>query len=232
MKESRSNLILTQALLISGALNMVFLALFYFLVVQEGPLYLNFHQVKAASLEAKESDTLISKSYSELHALSMEELVAQLDNETPLDDGFKTRDIALALLIEKHHFDFKRAILGMEEPKAMRSFKVAANDTVAHLSLYSDLTPTHFKAVNEFAKQEKFPFTSEGMALKGIAQPEPPPVQIVKVEEPTPKKVHVVQEGESLWRISRLHKIDVDKLRAHNNLRSDQIRTGQKLLLP
>ena len=230
MKESRSNLILTQALLVSGGLNMVFIALFYFIVIQEGPLYFTFNQVRAASIEAKDSDTLISQKYAEMEGLPMEELITLLENETLIEDGCNVRDIALALLIEKHCFDWKRAILGLEEPKQQRSFKIASNGTVGHLSLFCDLSGAHFKALHEFAKQEKWPLTAEGMALKGVAQPEPPPMVVVKKEEP--KKVHVVQEGDSLWRISRQHKIDVDKLRAQNNLKSDQIRPGQVLQLP
>ena len=220
MKESRSNLILTQALLVSGALNMLFIALFYFIIVQEAPLYFTFRQIKAA-VEAKESDTATSQLLTRLNILSMDELIPYLDDQTQLEEGIKTRDIALAILTDRHHFDLSRALLGFPEP-AKKSLKIAGPE-ITYLTLYINLSDSHYRAITDFAKQELFPVTDAPLAVL-------PPLEVVEKEKP--KTTHIVQEGESLWKISRLHKVDVDVLRTLNNLRSDQIKPGQVLIMP
>ena len=49
----------------------------------------------------------------------------------------------------------------------------------------------------------------------------------------TSPDVHVVQQGESLWLIARRYEIDVESLRAHNDLASDAVlQPGDELRLP
>ena len=43
---------------------------------------------------------------------------------------------------------------------------------------------------------------------------------------------HIVKAGETLWRIAMSHNVGVQDLKKQNNLISDRIRPGQKLLLP
>lgn len=61
------------------------------------------------------------------------------------------------------------------------------------------------------------------------AQEEPAP-------QPQPKKKaggsHVVEEGDSLWKIARRHKVSVEDLRSANGLKDDNVQIGQKLVLP
>jgi LysM repeat protein len=45
------------------------------------------------------------------------------------------------------------------------------------------------------------------------------------------ESVHTVQPGETLFRISRKYHVSVDKLRKWNNLLSDTIEVGQKLII-
>ena len=55
-------------------------------------------------------------------------------------------------------------------------------------------------------------------------------------EEPSPlvsnEKHYVVQEGDSLWKISRRFKVDIDHLRRVNHLHSDLLRPGASLRIP
>ena len=49
----------------------------------------------------------------------------------------------------------------------------------------------------------------------------------------TSPDVHVVQQGESLWLIARRYEIDVESLRAHNDLAGDAVlQPGDELRLP
>lgn len=46
------------------------------------------------------------------------------------------------------------------------------------------------------------------------------------------KSAYLVQPGDSLGQIALAHKVDIKKLKQFNNLASDTIYTGQKLLIP
>lgn len=45
-------------------------------------------------------------------------------------------------------------------------------------------------------------------------------------------KTYVVQEGDSLWKISRKFKIDVESIKAANHLESETLKTGKVLIIP
>jgi LysM repeat protein len=49
---------------------------------------------------------------------------------------------------------------------------------------------------------------------------------------PTGEKVYVVKSGDTLMKIAKMHGTTVRALRAENNLRTDQIKVGQKLKIP
>jgi len=55
---------------------------------------------------------------------------------------------------------------------------------------------------------------------------------VAGVAAPKEPRKHTVQEGETLWRISRQYRIDVDKIKAANNLQNDMVRSGKKLVIP
>ncbi len=58
-------------------------------------------------------------------------------------------------------------------------------------------------------------------------------VAVVK-KEPIAKKdrLYIVQEGDSLWKISRRFKIDMEKIKAYNRMTSDNLKPGTSLRIP
>lgn len=44
--------------------------------------------------------------------------------------------------------------------------------------------------------------------------------------------IHVVEPGDTLWRISRFYEVSLDSLRLANNLSSDELYPGQELFIP
>ena len=46
------------------------------------------------------------------------------------------------------------------------------------------------------------------------------------------KNIHLVQEGENLWKIARAYKVEIDHLLAANQLESDKIFPGMELIIP
>mgnify|MGYP002279428555 CR=1 FL=1 len=64
------------------------------------------------------------------------------------------------------------------------------------------------------------------------APPPEPPLPPAKPLEPAPTKEVVVQSGQTLFSIAKQYRVDLQILKALNNLKSDMIVVGQKLLVP
>lgn len=52
------------------------------------------------------------------------------------------------------------------------------------------------------------------------------------IKQPVAARVYVVQRGDSLWKISRQHKVDVGLLKAYNGLQGDLLKPGATLRIP
>ena len=81
---------------------------------------------------------------------------------------------------------------------------------------------------------------SENVAAGSVArkQPQGSPKAVAALPRPAPDKrelspqVHLVQPGDTLFNISRRFGVSVQKLREVNHLTSDDVKLGQKLLVP
>lgn len=69
------------------------------------------------------------------------------------------------------------------------------------------------------------------LEIETVSRTEPLPGPQEEIPRPLLQKYHVVQSGETLWRISRMHGISVGELKRLNRLRSNTIRRGMKLRL-
>jgi LysM repeat protein len=67
--------------------------------------------------------------------------------------------------------------------------------------------------------------------IETVSRTEPLPGPREEIPQPVLQAYHVVQPGETLWRISRMHAISVEELKRLNGLRSNTIRRGMKLRL-
>ena len=76
--------------------------------------------------------------------------------------------------------------------------------------------PKETVAVTPVNKSKQAP----NAAPKAIAKP-------VKAD-----RIYIVQEGDSLWKLSRRFRVDVDKLKTHNQLESNNLRPGRTLKIP
>jgi LysM repeat protein/uncharacterized protein (DUF433 family) len=55
------------------------------------------------------------------------------------------------------------------------------------------------------------------------------------VKPPVPvrrERIHIVQDGENLWKISRRYNVDVDKIRSYNHLEGNKLKPGTTLRIP
>lgn len=77
--------------------------------------------------------------------------------------------------------------------------------------------------------------------LTPVSQPVPkktPPIpsiqpkKVVVAPQPVKERVYIIQEGDTLWKISRQFKVSVDVLKAKNQLKSDKLKPGTTLKIP
>ena len=46
------------------------------------------------------------------------------------------------------------------------------------------------------------------------------------------QKTHRIEDGDSLWKVSRKYKVSIEKLREANQLKTDQLKPGRELIIP
>lgn len=147
---------LTQALLLSGMLNIGLLSAVVYSALQE--------KIGCLSYEAPEwkSTAPTIRSLLETYSkASFAELLSLLEQEDAVEVGYKKRDLALACLVAYHHFALDRALGGMFLQKRLVTFSKEGKEV--DILLFAGLEQEHFAAIREFAKVEKWPFTPEGL---------------------------------------------------------------------
>jgi len=167
---------LTQALFISGVLNIVLASLFFYWVVKERPPTPYFES-KPAGKEDQQAPVAIDQSNAEMirqfKELPMDQLISKLASKDLVENGYAQRDLALACLVTFHHFDLSRALLGLPEPTQHRAiqFGVCKDGTPSKVVAYPGLTEEQFYAIGEFAQRERWPLTSRGLFMN-LRKPE------------------------------------------------------------
>lgn len=154
--------VLTQALIISGTLNIGLLSTFVYFILKEKQAVVSSDRV-LSSQEIKKSFTndQILKTYSEF---SFYDLLSALENKDLVEDGYAKRDLALACLTAFHCFPIAKVLGEGVLQKRIAQFR-SETDSV-ELLVFSGLKDDHFEAVSQFAKTEKWPFTAQGLFLK------------------------------------------------------------------
>src|ERR1700687_5898493 len=101
---------LTQALIVSGTLNIGLLATFIYFVLREKEETVFFDMnapIQPAAAQPVLSNEQLLRSYS---LLSFQELLLRLDHRELAEEGYTKRDLALACLVAFHHFHIERAL--------------------------------------------------------------------------------------------------------------------------
>ncbi|MBA2369748.1 MAG: LysM peptidoglycan-binding domain-containing protein [Candidatus Protochlamydia sp.] len=159
---------LSQALLLSGILNMGVLGLLAFWIMRERPPT-SYCELKPIEDKERQSHLVDSrdgtKMIGELHALSFIELVKRLEHDQLIENGYAERDLALACLIAFHDFDLTRALAPYGEPKQKRYFTWQPPEVEKPLllSVFPTLSTKQYDAIIQFAKTERWPMTSYGL---------------------------------------------------------------------
>ena len=161
---------LSQALMISGVLNIGVLSLLLYWVLKERPA-VTYCELKPASHEQQQISLGDIRGCTEVLAqlsqLTFHQLINRLSSTQMIEDGYAERDLALACLTTFHYFDIQRALPKniQSHQKRLFAWKLKAQDPPITLAVYPELEQHHFDALIQFAKTEQWPLTSEGLFL-------------------------------------------------------------------
>lgn len=153
---------LTQALIVSGTLNVSFLGTFFYFVIKDKNDSLSI-ELKPLITEAKLTSTSnleILRSYS---VLSYQQLLICLENQDFVEQGIKKRDLALSCLVAFHHFNLDKALGGSPLQKRTLLLSQEKGSEIIEVPVFPGLADYQFQAIVHFAKTEKWPFTAQGL---------------------------------------------------------------------
>lgn len=161
---------LTGALILSGGLNVIVLALLLYWAVRERvPLpYCEYkpaeQQEQQAPLADQRTSSQVILAYKDL---SFDQLVSRLQQTQLIENGFTQRDLALAALVSFYHFDLRRALTGLPQPTQQRAFvsRLPKEGKSIKWVVYPDLSNEQFAAIVHFVQTERWPLTSRGLFL-------------------------------------------------------------------
>jgi hypothetical protein len=152
---------LTGVLVVSVGLNTAFVA---------SAVYLHFSKKQLADWEHKpqiyERSMTNAKVLSAYFDFSFNELCSELGNKTLLQDGYTMRDLALACLVNYHHFDLTRAVSGVALQHRKMAFIHQNGGEFFELEVFPGLSDREFQMVHGFVQRTKWPLTSEGLFLE------------------------------------------------------------------
>lgn len=171
-------------------------------------------------------------------------LLNLLDTKSPIAEKF-----ALAMLISprsdavwSHAAQRLYGFAGEEKPKAFQ-YKTALQRFAPHAMAMAIAIPLPAdKALAQAATKPKaeavtqIPFIDKKKitpARLPTTKPAAPKPKAVAAPPPPPaKRCHTVQEGDTLWKLSKRYNTSVDSLRQKNNLKNDLLPKGKILYLP
>ncbi|MGE5196503.1 MAG: LysM peptidoglycan-binding domain-containing protein [Anaerolineae bacterium] len=159
--------ILTQALIVSGALNIGFFATFVYIVLKEkqAPVALErkpFEMAHPPNPVLLTNDRFLS-AYS---LLPFQELFLRLENKELLEEGYMKRDLALACLVAFHHFNLERALGGLALQQRQLFFTSPLTKEIVEISTFPGLSDYQYQAIIQYGRMEKWPLTSKGLFLQ------------------------------------------------------------------
>ena len=150
---------LTQALIISGTLNIGLVATFAYFVLKEKQETLSL-ELKPASIEVQQTNFQLLRAYS---FLPYQELLLRLENKELLEEGLTKRDLSLACLVAFHHFNLDKALGGLPLQKRTIPFTNSEAQETLDMPVFPGLADYQFQAILQYAKTEKWPLTTQGL---------------------------------------------------------------------
>lgn len=158
---------LSQALIASMTVNVVLIVAFFYWVAHERPP-IPYYELKPANKQHQEVPLADERSnvqvIQELKILPFDQLVAKLENKQLVENGYAQRDLALACLVNFHHFDIAKALLAF--PITPQQQRLLTDERGKALLAYPNLSEEQYRSLIQFANTERWPLTAEGLFLR------------------------------------------------------------------
>ncbi len=151
---------LTQALIISGTLNIGLISTFVYFVLKDKQAALAIEHTPAPAADVLATNAQLLRSYS---LLPYQELLLRLENSDHIEEGLAKRDLALACLVAFHHFNIDKALGGLPLQKRTLPFTNNDGQETIDIPVFPGLADSQFHAILHYAKTEKWPLTSQGL---------------------------------------------------------------------
>jgi len=179
---------LTQMLIISGVLNIAFLATFAYMVLREKQTSVSFElKPVEQNQEAKNTVPTNEKVLSAYSQLSFQELILRLENKEHIEEGYTRRDLALACLTAFHHFNLEKALGGLTLTQRTLFFYNPKGEERVDVKVFPGLSDYQFQAIIHYTKTEKWPLTSQGLFFELKKAPLPKDPTLVEAFYMTPE---------------------------------------------
>lgn len=158
---------LTQALMISGALNIALLSLFFYWMIKDKAV-ISAYQLKPPTLQQQQAPLADERSSEEVilayQSMSMEQLIPKLSSAQLVENGYTHRDLALGYLVSLRHFNLKKALEGeVSIPPSHPLTTVVLNGQKHQISIFPGMMEEQFAKIIKFAMTEKWPLTTCGL---------------------------------------------------------------------
>lgn len=95
--------------------------------------------------------------------MSFDELVLELSSNVEISDGYRICDLALAILSTYHYLDLAKALMGEELEEREVMFTHVDGGESFPLCLYPNVKEHHYALIKGYIKENKYPFTAEGL---------------------------------------------------------------------
>ncbi len=132
-----------------------------------------------------------------------------------------------------------------ESKAAEASYKVQKGDTLIKIAKANGIKVSELKSANQLSgdnlkigqalvipgKQTDSNSPVAAAPVDSVA-PGVEPVPAIKEPQAAQNSQHTVKQGETLYRISKTHKVSVDAIKSANNMKSETLKVGQKLIIP
>ena len=152
---------LTQALIISGTVNISLIGTFVYFVLKDKQAAISVEfKVLPKDPAAHVSNEQTLRAYC---SLSFQDLLLKLENKDLIEEGFAKRDLALACLVAFHHFNIEKALGGTIMQKRSVFFRNHDATESVDVTVFPGLVDDQFDAILSYAKTEKWPLTNKGL---------------------------------------------------------------------
>jgi LysM repeat protein len=166
--------------------------------------------------------------YLDVHSKTAARLFLHYDAEFAIR---RLQDEQVLMILEEGKDDAKALALARALLCSMRSDRVYR---VAASKLYASVKESVPEPYDHVATLRRF--CPEVLRAPAPQPSLPLPQATVVSHTPAPsgkaKKTYVVQEGDSLWKIAKKHRVKIEALMEANNLQSEKLRPGKQLEIP